>query len=116
DLLRRITVSQVLGEEIDKVRQQIIKDFFNREIPILKPNDPLSKAVELMASSGGEHLPVVLAVGSKEIIGLLTYKNELDGYKWYHKENQEVGINLSLKRQRLKMMIRSRQLMDKTKG
>ncbi len=116
DILRRITVSQVLGKEINKVQQQIIKDSIIREIPILKTNDPLSKAVELMASSGEEHLPVVVANGSNEIIGLLTYKDVLHAYKLYHKENQEVGINLSLKRQRLKMMIRSRQLMDKTKG
>ena len=69
-----------------------------------------------MASSGEEHLPVVLTHGSNEIVGLLTYKNVLHAYKLYHKENQEVGINLSLKRQRLKMMIRSRKLMDKTKS
>lgn len=115
DILRRVTVSQVMGK-INSIQEQIINDLLKREVPILKLNDPLSKAVELMASSGEEHLPVVLIHGSNEIVGLLTYKNVLHAYKLYHKENQEVGINLSLKRQRLKMMIRSRKLMDKTKS
>jgi CIC family chloride channel protein len=115
DILRRITVSQVLGK-LNTIQEQIINELLKREFPILKPNDPLSKAVELMASSGEEHLPVVLNNDSNEIIGLLTYKDILHAYKLYHKENQEVGINLSLKRQRLKMMIRSRKLMDKTKS
>ncbi|MFA4868544.1 MAG: chloride channel protein [Pedobacter sp.] len=115
DILRRVTVSQVMGK-INSIQEQIINELLKREIPILNPNDPLSKAVELMASSGEEYLPVVLTNGSNEIVGLLTHKDVLHAYKLYHKENQEVGINLSLKRQRLKMMIRSRKLMDKTKS
>lgn len=115
DILRRITILQVLGKEINIMQQQILDDLLKRNIPTLKTNDPLSKAVELMASSGEEFLPVVSIQSPEKIIGLLSYKDILHAYKLYHKENQEVGINLSLKRQRLKMMIKSRKLIDKNK-
>lgn len=115
DILRRITILQVLGKEINIMQQQILDDLLKRNIPTLKTNDPLSKAVELMASSGEEFLPVVSIQSPEKIIGLLSYKDILNAYKLYHKENQEVGINLSLKRQRLKMMIKSRKLIDKNK-
>lgn len=115
DILRRIIVSQVLGKATKAPTQQTIEALIERKVPILKTNDPLSRAVELMASSGEELLPVVLPEDVNTTVGLLAYKDILHAYKLYHQENQEVGVNLSLKRQRLKIMIRSRKLMDKAK-
>lgn len=112
DILRRITIAQVLGKGKKNARQgTTIEEVLKRNIPILNPNDPLSKAVELMSIHGEEVLPIVSCENSKEVIGILSYNDVLHAYELYHKENQEVGINLSLKRQRIKIMIKSRKLM-----
>lgn len=114
DVLRGITVAQVLGEGGKiAVERHIIDELLHKDLPILKDSDRLSKAVELMASTGEEFLPVVSSDDLDSIIGILTYKDVLQAYKLYHRENQEAGINLSLKRQRIKIMIKSRRLMDK---
>ncbi|WP_449438635.1 CBS domain-containing protein [Pedobacter steynii] len=83
--------------------------------PTIGSNDNLAKAVELMSKSEEEFLPVVSATEKSRIIGLLTYKDVLTAYKIHLKENQEAGINLSLKRQRIKILVRGRQLIHKTK-
>lgn len=115
DLLKRITVAQVLGKGPEtSVRSNSIDATLQNAPPLLKDSDMLSKAVELMASSGEEFLPVCSSSDPGVIIGVLSYKDVLQAYKLYHKENQEVGINLSLRRQRIKFMIMSRRLMDKT--
>ncbi|SDJ77682.1 H+/Cl-antiporter ClcA [Pedobacter sp. ok626] len=115
DVLRGITVAQVLGEGGKiAVEMQMINELAHKDLPILKESDRLSKAVELMASTGEEFLPVVASGDLNKVIGILNYKDVLHAYKLYHRENQEAGINLSLKRQRLKIIVKRRKLMDKT--
>jgi H+/Cl- antiporter ClcA len=116
DILRRMTVDQVLGKGNKESQQKMVTDLISKDIPFLKTNDPLSKAVELMATSGEELLPVRSPENPDQIIGVLTYKDVLHAYKLYHIENQEAGINLSLKRQRKKIIVKSRKLMDKTRS
>lgn len=112
DILRRIVVAQVLGKG-KKTPQQttVMEELLQRNTPTISPNDPLSKAVELMAIHGEEVLPIISSENSKEVIGMLSYNDVLHAYELYHKENQEVGINLSLKRQRIKIIVRGRKLM-----
>jgi len=113
DVLRGITVAQVLGEGGKiAVERKTINDLTHKDLPILKDSDRLSKAVELMASTGEEFLPVVSSKDLNEVIGILNYKDVLHAYKLYHRENQEAGVNLSLKRQRLKIMVKRRKLME----
>lgn len=109
DILRRIVVSQVLGKG-KKMRPQTpnIEELLLKNIPMLNPNDPLSKAVELMAIHGEEVLPIMSTKNSKVVFGTLSYNDVLHAYELYHKENQEAGINLSLKRQRIKIMVMTR--------
>lgn len=116
DVLKRITIAQVLGKGHNtSAKSYSIDALMQKNLPLLKDSDMLSKAVELMASSGEELLPVCSSLDPKAIIGVLSYTDVLQAYKIYHKENQEAGINLSLRRQRIKFMIRSRRLMDKTR-
>ncbi len=116
DVLKRITIAQVLGKDsAAAVKSYSIEALIEKALPLLKDSDMLFRAVELMASTGEEFLPVYASSDPKVIVGVLSYKDVLQGYKIYHKENQEAGINLSLRRQRIKFMIRSRRLMDKTK-
>ncbi|TKC55565.1 chloride channel protein [Pedobacter hiemivivus] len=113
DVLRGITVAQVLGEGGKiAVERKTINELTHKDLPILKDSDRLSKAVELMASTGEEFLPVVSSGDLNKVIGILNYKDVLHAYKLYHRENQEAGVNLSLKRQRLKIMVKRRKLME----
>lgn len=113
DVLRSITVAQVLGEGGKiAVERQRINELTHKDLPILKDSDRLSKAVELMASTGEEFLPIVSSKDLNKVIGILNYKDVLHAYKLYHRENQEAGVNLSLKRQRLKIMVKRRKLME----
>ncbi|MBB2148283.1 chloride channel protein [Pedobacter gandavensis] len=109
DILRRILVSQVLGKG-KRLHPQAhtIEELLLKNVPVLSPNDPLSKAVELMAIHGEEVLPIMSSKNSKEVFGILSYNDVLHAYELYHKENQEAGINLSLKRQRIKIMVMTR--------
>lgn len=117
DVLRSITVAQVLGKGSKvSAKGYTIDELLQKNLPIVKDSEPLSRAVELMASTGEEFLRVSSAGNLNELSGILSYKDVLHAYKLYHQENQEAGVNLSLKRQRIKIIVKSRKLMDKTKA
>jgi len=71
--------------------------------------DTLRKAVELMAKQTAEVLPVIAADGNK-VIGVLSYRDVLSTYKDQMEANDHAHVHISLKRQRLKMLIRGRKL------
>jgi CIC family chloride channel protein len=73
----------------------------------IKNTDTLRKAVELMAKAGTEILPVV-AIDSNRVIGTLAYKDILSSYRYNMDENESANIQISLKRRRLKMLIKGR--------
>ncbi|WP_256013951.1 hypothetical protein [Desertivirga xinjiangensis] len=68
-----------------------------------------------MSSYEEEFLPVVSPAEENVVIGLLTYKEVLNAYKLQLKEDLEASTNLSLKRQRMKIVLRGRQLMEPKK-
>jgi chloride channel protein, CIC family len=76
--------------------------------------DTLRKAVELMAKQTAEILPVLSAGG--KVIGVLSYRDILSAYKVQMEENEHPSIHISLKRQRLKMLIRGRKLIRLDEG
>jgi CIC family chloride channel protein len=84
------------------------------KLPFLKKNDTLKKAVELMLESGEDFLPVQSFKEHKAIIGGLAYKDVLTAYKVYLQENHETGIALSLRRQRMRMMVKGKKLITKS--
>ncbi len=117
DVLRGITVSQVLGKGGEIINQeQSLEELRKKNTPILSESDPLSKAVKLMAASDEEVLIIASSADSTKILGVLNYKDILYAYKLHHQENQEAGTHLSLRRQRIKMIIKSRTLMKKNKN
>lgn len=73
----------------------------------IQSNDSLSKGVELMSEQQEESIPV-LSPDKHKVIGLLTYRDILKAYHTQIREGKEAGINLSLKRQRMKIMIKGR--------
>jgi CIC family chloride channel protein len=81
----------------------------------VRSTDTLRKAVELMAKQTAEVLPVIASDG-KKVIGVLSYRDILSGYKEQMEENEYAHIHISLKRQRLKMLIRGRKLINMDGG
>jgi len=81
----------------------------------VRDTDSLRKAVELLANQTAEVLPVISAKGNK-VIGVLSYRDILSTYKEQMEENEHPHIHISLKRQRLKMLIRGRKLININEG
>lgn len=108
-----ITLSSIYNKNHDANGH--ISEIMEQSVPAIKSNDNLATAVELMSKCDEEFLPVLSTKEKNRVIGLLTYKDVLTAYKIYLKENQEAGINLSLKRQRIKILVRGRQLIHKVK-
>jgi CIC family chloride channel protein len=73
----------------------------------LNRKDKLRKAVELMAREDVEALPVI---SENRVIGVLSYKDVINAYKYYHEENDRENVHISLKRKRLTALIRGRRL------
>jgi Mg/Co/Ni transporter MgtE len=83
-----------------------VSSILKKSTCVIKSDDSLSKAVELMSEQQQELIPVVST--EHKFIGILTYKDILKAYKIQVRENREAGVNLSLKRQRMKMLIKGR--------
>ncbi len=77
----------------------------------VRSTDSLRKAVEMLAKQTAEVLPVI-AANSNKVIGVLSYRDILSAYKEQMEENENAHIHISLKRQRLKMLIRGRKLIN----
>lgn len=77
----------------------------------MKSDDTLRMAVEEMAKHDTDVLPVISNTGNK-IVGLLTYKDILAAYKHHMEENETANTQISLKRRRMKMLIRGRKLIN----
>ncbi|HEY4324072.1 MAG TPA: chloride channel protein [Mucilaginibacter sp.] len=75
----------------------------------IKNTDTLRKALEMIAKENIDVLPVIAADGGK-VVGVLSYREILAGYKDQLEENENAYINISLKRRRLKMMARRKKL------
>jgi H+/Cl- antiporter ClcA len=76
----------------------------------VRGTDTLRRAVELMAAQSLEILPVLSAGG--KIYGVLSYRDILSVYKEQQEENEHAHVHISLKRQRLKMLIKGRKLVQ----
>lgn len=102
----------------DKQRNQddAISSIIKKNEFSVKDNDNLAKAVELMSQGEEELVPVISSTQENTLIGVLTYKDILNAYKYQLRENQEAGVNLSLKRQRIKVLIKGRRLIKMNKS
>jgi CIC family chloride channel protein len=71
--------------------------------------DTLRQAVEQMSKSGVEILPVL---SGDRVIGVLTYKDIINAYGGYIEKSEFAHTRISLKRQRIKMLIKGKRLID----
>jgi len=87
-----------------------LKSIITKPRIFLKNEDTLRIAVEQMAKHEVEALPVISSKGNK-IVGILTYQGILSAYKHNLEENETANTQISLKRRRMKMLIKGRNLM-----
>jgi CIC family chloride channel protein len=87
----------------------MLKSIITKPRVFLKNEDTLRMAVEEMAKHEVEALPVISTKGNK-IIGILTYQGILSVYKQNLEENETANTQISLKRRRMKMLIKGRNL------
>ncbi len=74
----------------------------------VRDTDSLRRAVEQMAKQSTEVLPVLSADG--KVNGVLYYRDVLSAYKNQLEENERPQIEISLRRQRLKMLAKGQNL------
>lgn len=86
-----------------------LKSIITKPRIFLKNEDTLRIAVEQMAKHEVEALPVISSKGNK-IVGILTYQGILSAYKHNLEENETANTQISLKRRRMKMLIKGRNL------
>lgn len=77
----------------------------------VRDTDSVKKAVQLMAKHGLEVLPV-LSAEKNHVVGVLSYRDILSCYHNQIEENERPHIHISLNRQRLKMLINGRKLIN----
>lgn len=108
-----ISLASIYNE--NQYPDSLVSSLMNTELPFVSSDDKLAKAVSLMADKGVEYLPVLSSNEENVVIGLLTYKDILTAYKLQLRESVERGTNLSLSRQRRKILLRGRRIMNMNK-
>jgi chloride channel protein, CIC family len=83
---------------------QSIGSLIKRKTFTVTQNERLKTAVEMMAKENTDVLPVT-AQDSNKIIGLLSYKDVLQAYKYRLEEREERSTHISLKRRGLRILL-----------
>jgi H+/Cl- antiporter ClcA len=76
----------------------------------IKGDEDLYIAIKRMSARSAEVSPVV---EEGKVIGLLSYEDIINAYKGHHEVNEHPKLQISLKRQRLKMVVQSKGLSKK---
>ncbi|QHS56633.1 chloride channel protein [Mucilaginibacter sp. 14171R-50] len=80
--------------------------------PVIKSTDTLHQAVEIMSKNNAEVLPILSAGGDGKVIGVLSYKDIIKAYQTNIHKNENLHVKISLRRQRMKMVIRGKKLIN----
>ncbi|MBB5394996.1 chloride channel protein [Mucilaginibacter sp. AK015] len=80
--------------------------------PVIKSTDTLHQAVEIMSKNNAEVLPILSAGGDGKVIGVLSYKDIIKAYQTNIRKNENLHVKISLRRQRMKMVIRGKKLIN----
>jgi CIC family chloride channel protein len=78
----------------------------------IKSTDTLHRAVESMSKNNTEVMPILSAGKDGKVIGVLTYKDIIKAYQTNISKNENLHTKISLKRQRMKMVIRGKKLIN----
>jgi CIC family chloride channel protein len=78
----------------------------------IKSTDSLHRAVENMSKTDAEVLPILSAGNDGRVIGVLSYKDIIKAYQTNISKNENLHVKISLRRQRMKMVIRGKKLIN----
>ena len=81
-------------------------------IHAVEKTDSLRKAVGLLSKGTVEVLPVIM---DHQVIGLLSHQDIIDTYRSHQDENETLNTQISLKRQRLKVLAHGKGLFSARK-
>lgn len=104
-------ITDLYGSHVDD--EATVSSVLRKSAKVIHTNESLSKAVELMSEQQAELVPVIDE--EHKVVGVLTYRDILKAYQIQIRESKEAGVNLSLKRQRMKMLIRGRKFYKTSK-
>lgn len=107
-----LNLSHLSGKEVNP--EQTIADYVKQDLVSINNVDTLKRALEILFINKQEYAPV-LAVDKNEMIGILSQKDIINTYNQHLLQDEEITTHLSLKRQRKRVLVRSRQLMAKRK-
>lgn len=104
-----IKLADIFGAE----NKTTVKNIINKKDHVyVNAANSLRHAVELMAKTGEEILPVSAPDQPGKMIGAVTYKDILKAYEMDIAMNEHAHIKISIKRQRIKMLIKGKKLVD----
>ncbi|MFD0749569.1 chloride channel protein [Mucilaginibacter calamicampi] len=87
--------------------ESILEDIIQHVNLYVRANDSLRKAVEIMSA---ENLKAIPVLADERIVGLLSESDIIQAYKDERKENEQSTVHISLKRQKLKVMSRGKNM------
>jgi len=82
-----------------------LKKIIQPDYLLVHNSDTLRTAVELMSKQQGDVLPVI-NTDSHKVIGVLSYRNIITGYNDHLTDNEDARTQISLRRRRLKLMLK----------
>ncbi|MEO6850449.1 MAG: chloride channel protein, partial [Mucilaginibacter sp.] len=86
-----------------------LEQFISKEKNLfVKSNDSLRHAVETMSKTGVDVLPILSLDADRKVTGVLSYKDIIRAYQFHMENSTRTHVKISLKRQRMKMLIRGR--------
>lgn len=83
---------------------------------MIKGTDTLHQAVQRMSKTNAEIMPILSTSAGGKVIGVLTYKDVIKAYQTNIHKNENLHIKISLKRRRMKMVIRGKNLANLNNG
>lgn len=89
-----------------------ISTFVKIDLAYINNVDSLKRSLEILFINKQEFAPV-LSVEKNEVIGLLSQKEILEAYHQYLSKDKEIMANLSLRRQRSKILVHARTLVKR---
>ena len=93
-----------------------LQDLLKKEVKAsVKSTDTLRYAMEMMSKTDVEVLPV-LSPGDQQVTGILSYRDIISAFKIEADKTQQPYLKISLKRQRMKMLVRGRKTETPTKS
>lgn len=84
----------------------------NQKNLFVNSNNSLRHAVETMSATGADVLPILSLGNDKKVIGVLSYKDIIKAYQLHIDKTGRAHVKISLRRQRLKILIRGKKLIN----